>query len=164
VRSIVVAFAENRGIGYRGQLPWRLPSDLRRFRELTTGHVVVVGRLTHESIVRRLGHPLPNRLTVVVTSRRDLPDVVCQPDLPGALTAARAIEAFAGGDEVFVIGGAQVYAAAQPYLERVHLTRVHAVKVGDVRLPPDWLDPFTLVAAEKNDDDPLPVTRCEYRR
>ncbi len=145
------------GVGADG-LPWHLPSDLRRFKRITAGHVVVAGRLTHESIVARLGKPLPGRLTVVVTRRHDIPGVVCQPDVGSALTAARAIAAFAGQDEVFVIGGARVYEAALPHTDRVHLTRVHTRADGDVFLPAGWADGFAETSAEKVTDDALPYT------
>jgi dihydrofolate reductase len=143
--SLIVAVAANGVIGRDGALPWHLPGDLRRFRELTTGHVVIAGRRTHESIVDRLGHPLPGRITVVV-SRQGLPSagpVLPQRSVPAALSVARAIEDFAGRDEVFVIGGAEVYAAALSEVDSVHLTRVHADIAGDVSMPDGWLDGFT---------------------
>jgi dihydrofolate reductase len=166
VRVSAVLAADERdliGVG-DGGLPWHLPTDLRRFKRLTDGHVVVAGRLTHESIVQRLGRPLPGRLTVVVTRRTDLPGVVCQPDVAAALSAARAIAAFAGGDEVFVIGGARVYAAALPFIDRVYLTRVHTYAAGDVYMPEGWLDPFFLADAQKSDDDAIPATYSTYDR
>jgi dihydrofolate reductase len=142
--SLIVAVAENEVIGRDGDLPWQLPYDMRRFRGLSTGHVVVVGRCTQESIVRRLGHPLPDRITVVVTSqqRAGSGPVLYEPSVPAALSVARAIEAFAGRDEVFVIGGAGVYAAALSQVDRVYLTRVHAEPAGDVRMPTGWLAGF----------------------
>jgi dihydrofolate reductase len=158
--SMIVAADEGDVIGRDGGLPWHLPDDLRRFRRLTTGHVVVAGRLTHESIVARLGHPLPGRFTVVVT-RRDAapgPRAVSQPDPDAALTLARGICEFAGRDEVFVIGGAQIYAALLPAVDRVHLTRVHARTAGDTAMPPGWLSPFALVA-----DEPDPQGRFSFR-
>ena len=88
MRVSLIAAMDRRGlIGTEHGLPWHLPTDLRRFKRLTDGHVVVAGRLTHESIVQRLGRPLPNRLTVVVTRRTDLPGVVCQPDVAAATGA-----------------------------------------------------------------------------
>lgn len=146
--SLIVAAAENDVIGRAGDLPWRLPGDLIRFRELTTGHVVVAGHRTHDSIVRRLGHPLPGRITVVVSRDERLPGtgpVLYESSVEAALSVAAAIEAFAGGDEVFVIGGAEVYRAALPAVDRIYLTRVHAEVDGDVRMPAGWLAGFTLV-------------------
>jgi dihydrofolate reductase len=157
--SLIVAADEDDVIGRDGGLPWHLPEDLRRFRQLTTGHVVVAGRLTHESIVARLGHPLPGRFTVVVTTRDVAgPRAVAQPDPEAALALARGIGEFAGRDEVFVIGGAQIYAALLPAVDRVHLTRVHSRTPGDTVMPPGWLSPFALVA-----DEPDPRGRFSFR-
>jgi dihydrofolate reductase len=141
---MILAAAENEVIGRNGDLPWHLPADLRRFRALTTGHVVVVGRRTHESIVGRLGHPLPGRVSVVISSqpRPGGGPVLYQPSVGAALSVARAIEEFAGRDEVFVAGGAAVYTAALSEVDVVYLTRVHTEPAGDVRMPAGWLDGF----------------------
>lgn len=166
--SLIVAADELDLIGRsNGDLPWHLPSDLRRFQQLTNGHVLVTGRLTHDSIVRRLGHPLPGRFTVVVTRQTALPaapGMLRQPDIASAMTVARSIEEFTGRGELFVIGGATVYQQALPYVDRVHLTRVHIEAQGDVSMPDGWLDAFTLVEAEKSDRDQVPVTFCTYDR
>jgi dihydrofolate reductase len=148
--SLIVAAADGDVIGRDGELPWRLPADLRRFRELTTGHVVVAGRRTHESIMDRLGGPLPGRITVVV-SRTILAGsgpVFYQPSVAAALSVARAIEEFAGGDEVFVIGGAEVYGASLSEVDRIELTRVDTEVAGDARMPEGWLAGFALVDAQ----------------
>jgi dihydrofolate reductase len=151
--SMIVAATADEVIGHDHDLPWHLPDDLRRFKALTSGHVVVVGRKTHESIVRRLGRPLPGRISVVVTRDPRPGDgpVIYQPTVTAALSVARAIEEFAGRDEVFVIGGAQVYAEALPSVGRVHLTRVHLDVAGDTRMPAGWLSGFRLVDEEKRD-------------
>jgi dihydrofolate reductase len=149
--SLVVAADENDVIGLGDGLPWHLPEDLRRFKRLTLGHAVVVGRRTHEGIVARLGHPLPGRLTVVV-SGRDVPGTVAvQRDPRAALALARAVEEFAGREEVFVIGGAQVYAALLDAVDRIYLTRVHRESGGDTAMPPGWLSGFTVTAKEPGD-------------
>src|SRR5512147_1091647 len=123
--TIIVAADPNDVIGRDGRLPWHLPEDMRRFRTLTTGHVVVAGRATQDSIVERLGGPLPGRITVVVsrTVTGAADRVIFLPTVDAALTAARAIEAFAGGDEVFVIGGSEIYRTCLPEVDRVLLTR-----------------------------------------
>jgi dihydrofolate reductase len=151
--SMIVAATADEVIGHDDDLPWHLPDDLRRFKALTSGHVVVVGRKTHESIVKRLGKPLPGRISVVVTRDPRPGDgpVVYQPTVAAALSVARAIEEFAGRDEVFVIGGAQVYAEALPGVDRVYLTRVQLDVDGDTRMPAGWLDGFALVDEEKRD-------------
>jgi dihydrofolate reductase len=166
--SLIVAADENDLIGRaNGDLPWHLPKDFQRFRRLTTGHVMVMGRLTHDSIMARNGWPLPGRFTVVVTRQTGLPaipGVLYQPDVAAALAMAQSIENFANRFEVFVLGGAQIYEQALPGVDTVYLTRVHTEAVGDVYLPDGWLDAFTLVEADKNDEDNLPVTYCRYER
>jgi dihydrofolate reductase len=149
--SLVVAAAANDVIGRGGDLPWRLPGDLRRFRQLTTGHVVVMGRLTHESILNRLGHPLANRTSIVISrTLRDAGDdrVVLVNSVESALAAAASIGALAGSGEFFVIGGESVYRQALPAVDRIYLTRVHEAFAGDRRMPPDWLAGFELVRQE----------------
>jgi dihydrofolate reductase len=132
--TIVAAVARNGVIGVDGGLPWHLPGDLRRFKELTLGHVLVMGRKTYESI----GRPLPGRTTVVVTRSAGWDpgpgEVVVARDLPDAIAAAASID-----DDVFVVGGAQVYAAALPLADRLELTWVDAEPAGDTRFPDvDW--------------------------
>jgi len=141
---MVVAVAENDIIGRDGRLPWHLPEDLKRFRTLTSGHVVLAGRRTHQSIVDRLGHPLAQRFTVVVTQSVIAGDesVVYQPSVAAALSVARGVEAFAGGDEVFIIGGAQIYAQTMDEVDTIYLTRVHASPEGDTSMPSGWLNGF----------------------
>jgi dihydrofolate reductase len=150
---MILAATHDEVIGRDNDLPWHLPDDLRRFRQLTAGHAVVVGRRTHESIITRLGRPLPGRISVVVTREARSADgpVIYASSVPVALGTARAIEEFAGRDEVFVIGGAQVYIEALPEVGRVYLTRVHAEVDGDARLPAGWCAPFHLVAEERRD-------------
>ncbi|MDQ7843837.1 MAG: dihydrofolate reductase [Armatimonadota bacterium] len=134
ILSLVVAVADNDVIGLAGDLPWRLRTDLRRFRELTWGRTVIVGRRTHDAIVRRLGGPLPGRRTIVLSRRRAAAE--------GCAVAASWEEALAlvqGEDEVFVIGGAEVYRLALPYAQRIYRSRVHAAPDGDTVFPE--LDP-----------------------
>ena len=125
--NIVVAMADNGVIGRDGGLPWSLPGDLRRFREVTMGHPLVMGRRTHESI----GRVLPGRLNIVIS--RDpacaLAGCVVLPTLEAALAAA------GDASEIMVVGGAVVYAAALPLATRLFITEVHATVDGDVRFP-----------------------------
>ena len=106
--TLLAAMAENRVIGLGGSLPWRLPEDLKRFKRRTDGHVIIMGRRTFES----LNGPLPNRRTIVITRRRDYeaPGAVRAHSLDEALDTARAW----GEQEVFIVGGAAIYAAALP--------------------------------------------------
>ncbi len=121
--AIVVAYSRNRVIGRDGGLPWRLPTDLRRFKELTTGGTVVMGRKTYESLPEPF-RPLPNRRNVVVSRNGcDAPEV------------CRSVEE-ALGEDCFVIGGGEVYAQALPLAERVYATEVDADVEGDAFFPP----------------------------
>jgi dihydrofolate reductase len=143
--SAIVAAAENDVIGDAGTLPWHLPDDLRWFKQKTLGHVVVAGRLTNDSIVRRLGGPLPGRVTVVVSRSQVLappPGVHHTASPREALDLAVRLTAELGRDETFVIGGAQIYAACLPETDRVYLTRVHQNVRGDAALPGGWFARF----------------------
>jgi dihydrofolate reductase len=125
--SFVVAAAENGVIGHGNQLPWRLPDDLKRFKALTLGKPVLMGRKTFESI----GKPLPGRTNIVISRRSGfmLPGCVVVNSLPQALAAA------AGAQELAVIGGADIYAQALSSADVIHLTRVHANIPGDAVFP-----------------------------
>src|SRR5690606_1333636 len=140
---MVVAASTNNVIGRQGQLPWRLPEDLRRFKLLTMGKPIVMGRRTFASI----GRPLPGRRNIIVSRRAGLSiegcEVVASPE--AALSLARA----AAADEIMVIGGEQLYRSLLPHAKRIHMTRVHATIEGDAffpELPPDewhvvWSEP-----------------------
>ena len=167
--SLVVAASANEVIGADGALPWHLPGDLRRFRELTTGHVVVMGRLTYQSILDRLGHPLTGRISVVVSrtlGETGYPEVRVARSFPEALALAEALAAEAGDSEFFVIGGESVYRDALPLADRVYLTRVHGEVTGDRAMPDGWLAGFELAGRddEAGAQGPLPYSFLDYRR
>jgi dihydrofolate reductase len=129
--SLIVAADERGGIGRGGGLPWHLPDDLKRFKTLTMGKPIVMGRRTWESI----GRPLPGRRSIVVSRQRGL-------GFQGAEVAdsfERALDAAGDVPEICVIGGAELYRAALPRADVVHLTRVHSTVEADTFLPP--LDP-----------------------
>ena len=146
--SLIVAMTEERVIGVDNRLPWRLPADLQRFKRLTMGHHMIMGRHTWDSI----GRALPGRTSVVVTRRADFraPDgVVVAHSLDEALAAAAADE------EPFVIGGAEIYRHALPLARRIHLTVIERHFAGDTFFPA--LDAaWTLSATEPHADDELP--------
>ena len=134
--TLVVAMGANGVIGLDGGLPWRLPEDLAHFKQLTMGHPMVMGRTTFESI----GRPLPGRTTIVLTrdSYWSADGVEVAPSLEAALTRAKELD-----DEVFVVGGAQVYAQALAagLVDLMCVTRVAASPEGDTRFPSiDWLE------------------------
>ena len=124
--SIIVAVAENGIIGYKNALLWNIKEDMRRFRTTTTGHPVVMGRKTFESI----GRPLPKRTNVVIT-RGDTVFDGCEM----AHSLEEAVKMFSPDEEVFIIGGAQIYAQALPLADKLYLTIVHRNYEGDTSFP-----------------------------
>jgi len=149
--SLIVAISENKVIGHEGGLPWHLSADLRRFKRLTMGHHLVMGRKTFESI----GRLLPGRTTVVLTRNADY-------RIEGAVIASdfgSAIANVAGDDELFVVGGQEIYRLALPHVDRMYLTAVHATVEGDTHFPDIGWDDWDLIederfaADEKNDYD-----------
>ena len=129
--SIVVAADERGGIGRRGTLPWHLPEDLKRFKALTMGKPIVMGRRTWDSI----GRPLPGRRSLVVSRQPGFG----RDGIEAYATLEAALQAAADAPETCVIGGAEIYRQALPYAQIVHLTRVHAVVEADTFFPA--LDP-----------------------
>lgn len=143
--SLIVAMAENRAIGVNNALPWRLPADLKRFRELTTGHPIIMGRRSYESI----GRPLPQRTNIVVTRQR-----AYQAD--GCLIAHSLEHAFslaADAEEIFVIGGAELYAQTLDRADRIYLTLVHADVAGDAFFPAFDRNSWREAARERHASD-----------
>lgn len=151
--SLIVAMARNRVIGAGGRIPWHLPGELRLFKSITMGHHIIMGRKTYESI----GRLLPGRITVIVTRRRDY-------HVAGAVVVhslAEALEAAAGNDEIFVIGGGELYRAALPLADRIYLTTVDAEPAGDTCFPELNPGEWREVSAESfGPDDRNP---CGYR-
>lgn len=148
--SIIAAMGTNRGLGFGNKLPWYLPDDLKRFKKLTDGHAVVMGRKTHESI----GRPLPNRRNIVVTRNRGYKAEGCL--VVGSMEEAiRAAEnnATDNDDEIFVIGGAEIYALALPVASRMYLTFVDANVPADVFFPKFDEREWRIVSTENHDQD-----------
>ncbi len=132
--SLLVAMDERRGIGKGNALPWRLSSDMKRFRELTMGHAIVVGRKTFESI----GKPLPGRHMIVVTRNRDYDPEGCQPEncqVVFSVEQAIAVARDRRESELFICGGAQIFAETLALADRLYLTEVHAVVDADTFFP-----------------------------
>jgi dihydrofolate reductase len=161
----VAAVADNGVIGRGGALPWRLKSDLRRFRAATMGKPVVMGRKTYLSI----GRPLAGRTNIVV-SRDKLfaaPGVLVAHDLASALTVARGDALRRGADEIAIIGGADIYAQTMAVADRLLITRVHLQPDGDVRFPA--IDPEVWQEIERTEhragpDDEAGFAALVYRR
>lgn len=139
--AIVAAIARNGVIGSAGGIPWRLSTDLRRFKRLTIGKPVIMGRATFES----LGKPLVDRDNIVVTSRPvDTAGVTVAATIEEALAAAHASAERLGADEIVIGGGGQIYAATIDIADRLHITHVHAEPPGDTVFPA--IDPAIWVA------------------
>ncbi len=129
--SLIVAVSDNGIIGRDGDLPWRLSADLKRFRKLTTGHHLIMGRKTYDSLPKAL----PERVSIVMTRQDDFAVHESAVVVP---TWERAIEACGNDeDEVFVIGGAQIYELALPHTDRIYRTDVHQEVSGETPFP-DW--------------------------
>ena len=147
--SLIVAMGENNVIGVNGAMPWRLSADLIRFRRITMGHPLVMGRKTCDSI----GRLLPGRQTIIISRNREL-------KIDGATVVGslpEALRAVGDCDEVFVAGGGEIYRLAMPLANRIYLTRVAADLPGDTTFPRFEESEWTLIsrefhpADEKND-------------
>ncbi len=130
---IIAALAErNRVIGKNGSLPWHISDDLKRFKRLTVGHTVLMGRKTFESILQRNGKPLPDRRNLVLTSGASYPE---HPDVETFASLDTALAALDGTGEIFVIGGERVFAAALLHADRLELTIIEDNYDGDAFFP-----------------------------
>lgn len=130
--TFVAALAENRVIGSRNDLPWHIPEDLKHFRQVTQGKPCLMGKNTFDSIMNRLGKPLPGRKNIVISRQADYspPAGVLKFDSPAA-----ALKALQDEPEVMVIGGGQIYAQLIDQADKLLLTEVHRVIDGDVFFP-----------------------------
>jgi dihydrofolate reductase len=162
---LVAAVAENGVIGRDGGLPWRLPSDLRRFRAITLGHPVVMGRKTYDAI----GKPLPGRTNIVITrdTRFAARGVISAPNLDAALMVARGDALRRGVRRIMIIGGGELYAQTIGRACRLEITRVHARPAGDSMFPA--VDPARWRETERREypagpDDDVPFTALAYER
>ncbi len=157
---IVAAAGAKQVIGKDGDLPWHFSSDLKFFKEKTMGHPVLMGRVTHESIVKRLGKPLPNRRSIVLTRDKDYRDdrveVIDDPSQLNILVKA--------DEMLYVIGGATIYQLMLPLADKVYLTHIDMDIEGDTFFPPlnplHWLlqDEFSVI--EKG----VTLRFCQYTR
>lgn len=133
--SLIVAIAHDNVIGRSNDLPWYLPADLKHFKATTSGHTVIMGRKTYDSIAARIGGPLPERHNIILTRDEDLV-------VPGA-SVAHSLEMALDNhvdDELFVIGGAEIYAHALPYADKLYVTEIDAdIASGDTFFLP--IDP-----------------------
>lgn len=160
--AIIAACDLNRLIGVDGTLPWTLPEDLRRFKKLTMGSTVIMGRKTFESMGSK---PLPGRINVVIAKDPSIPirehgfntEVIIEPSLPDALRRLR--------NNIFLIGGQRIYEEGLQYADVIYLTRIQAAFFGvnDHRYFPK-IDPKTWVKAESESHEAEGITFETYRR
>ena len=150
ILSIIVAMAKNHTIGINNSLPWRCPEDLKYFKALTMGHHMIMGRKTFDSI----GKPLPGRTTVVVTRNADL-------EIAGCVIAhslKEAIAACAGDDEIFIVGGAELYRQAVPLADTLYITEIQQDVEGDAHFPEFDISAWQETSREvRTQDTPQPL-------
>lgn len=134
--SIIVAAAENNVIGKDNSLIWNMPADMKYFKDKTSGHCIITGRKNYESIPEKF-RPLPNRTNIVITRQTDYkaPGAIVMHTIEEAIEKAKA----RGDEEIFIIGGAEIYKQSLKYTDRVYLTRIHHAFEGDAFFPE--LDP-----------------------
>jgi len=157
--SVVAAVARNGIIGSGNRIPWRLPEDLRRFRRLTLGHAVIMGRKTFESI----GSPLPERNNIVITRSREWVRPGCKA-FPSFEAAMAAVEP---AQKAFVIGGAEIYALALPLAGKLYLTEIDRDFAGDTTFPDFDRSQWRVISRERHELEGTGGFTCsfvEYQR
>lgn len=168
--SLIVAMAENRCIGKNNQMPWHISEDLKRFKALTMGHSVIMGRKTFEAILGHLKKPLPGRDNIIVTRNKNIlyPDS----DIRQTLTIEHAIELAQsladtnGKNEIFIIGGGEIFNQSLALAQRLYLTKVHCNVAGDAFFPiiedSDWEETECLM--HENNDPSYSFVTLERRQ
>ncbi len=138
--SLIVAFDENRVIGSKGELPWHFKEDLQYFKRITNNHICVMGRKTYQSILAKLNQPLPNRTTIVISKTLKDDRVIVIEDFESYLKSIKDT-----AEEVFIIGGADIYKIALPYADKLYITHIHGEFAGDTYFPAIDFSQFTRV-------------------
>jgi len=159
VISIIAAASTNNAIGVQGRLPWKLSDDLKRFKKMTMGKPIVMGRSTWESI----GQPLSGRQNIILTRQADFVAHGC--DVVASVEDA--LEIAGDAEEIMIIGGGQIYDLFLPMANRLHITRVHAEIDGDVFFPEIDVRVWQLVSSEEHEADVLnqfPFAFMSYER
>lgn len=162
ILSHIVAAAENNVIGTNNTLPWSIPEDMKFFRDKTKGKALIMGRKTYESV----GHPLPHRLNVVVTRQPDFKpeaeNVIVQPNLYAAIEYCKG-QVSKYGDEIFIIGGGEIFKESMSLVDVIYLTRIHKDFEGDIVYPEVNPKEFELVE-QRDRQDPIPFSFLTYMR
>ncbi|MDE5782168.1 MAG: dihydrofolate reductase [Lachnospiraceae bacterium] len=152
--ALIVAFSKNRVIGNKGGIPWKIKGEQKRFRELTTGNVVVMGRRSYEEI----GEPLPNRMTIVISNTKNFDDKNC-------VTVKSLMEAIkiAGDKDIYISGGARLYEEALPLVEKMYITEIDCDIEGDTYFPPFDKEQFVKEVNQKCEGE-IPYTYVTYTK
>ncbi|MEQ1635404.1 MAG: dihydrofolate reductase [Methylococcales bacterium] len=144
--SLIVAMDSNRAIGLNNQLPWHLSADLKRFKQLTLGNPILMGRKTHESI----GRPLPGRVNIIISRDPDYHAIGCEV----FNNSAAALDYCRSYAELFVIGGSSLYASMLPCADFIYLTAIHQAFEGDTFFPEIPCEQWQAIERMDIDDDP----------
>ena len=153
--SLIAAMDEKRGIGIDGQLPWHLPADLKRFKSITMGHHMIMGRKTYESI----GRPLPGRTTIIITRNPRYQPEGCL--VAHSLETALEFARLDNEEEVFIIGGGEIFDQAIRIADRIYLTRVHTSLSADVYFPEFSTEEWSISDSKyrpSDDNNQYPIT------
>lgn len=167
--SIIVARSENGVIGNNNDIPWHLPNDLSRFKRLTKGHTVIMGRKTYESIVNRIGGPLPDRQTIILTTKKGFRAKGCKVVHSWNACKTLLVKRSVGNLRYssFIIGGESLYRAALPDATKLYITMVHTVCDGDIFFPVYDLGLWSAVHQKfipKNKNNEYDSTFTVYKR
>lgn len=158
----IVAASENNVIGVNNGLPWDIPEDMKFFRDKTKGKALIMGRKTFESV----GHPLPNRLNVVITRQpgysHESENVVVVPNIGMAIQHCERVQ-HKYGSEIFIIGGGEIFKESLPMVDVIYLTRIHKKFDGDIFYPEVPEDQFALVE-QRDRTEPIPFSFLTYHR
>lgn len=152
--ALIVAFAKNQVIGNKGCIPWKIKGEQKRFKELTTGNVVIMGRRSYEEI----GKPLPNRTTIVVSGTKNFDGENCLT----AKSLAEAIE-LAGDRDIYISGGARIYEEALPLVEKMYITEIDCEIEGDTYFPAFDKEQFVKEVNERFEGE-IPYTYVTYTK
>ena len=152
--SLIVAYDRNKLIGKEGKMPWFIDGELRRFRELTTGNVVIMGRKTIEAI----GKPLPDRVNIVISRDKNYDGCIMARSFEEAMEKARET-----GLEIYITGGSTVYAPAIDIVDKMYITEIDAEYEGDTYFP-DFDENDFIRTVDEVITDPVPYKYCTFIR
>ncbi len=164
ILSHIVAASDNNAIGVKNDLPWSIPEDLKFFKEKTLNSVIIMGRKTYESI----GRPLPKRTTIVISKTSKMGDypegVLMASSIPEAIKLANTVAESKAIEEVFIVGGGEIYKQSLNLVDKVYLTKVHTNVEADAYYPTLSDKEFKIIDQRPSEDDKYKYTFYEYVR